>query len=290
MGRRTLLYQASAKEKLSQLLGGPRVGEQLVEVRENLWAVNTNPGAALHEYGLMILRYETIYRMVFENRVTKSLLRAIPGLDDYSIIGKMWWHATQEEEDGSLRWDTVVFDAPATGHALTMFKIPSAILEAVPDGPLTRDAVRVRRLLEDPDQTSVVLVTLAEEMPTNEAIELHDRLHTDLHMHPACLVVNQLYPDRFTAHTGPARVLSALLSGGEEVARDSVLSQVLPAARTIYLRRELNERYLARAREKIKLPEVHVPLLLVPSLGNEEVDAIARIIEEQTVPMARRMA
>ena len=157
-GRQTLLYQANAKEKLSQLFRGPRVGQEIVQLRENLYAVNTNPNAALHEYGLMVLRFETIYRMVFENKVARNLLRAIPGLDDYSIVGKLWYHTTEERSPGVPRWDSIVFDAPATGHAASMLRIPRVILDAVPEGPLTRDAVKVRALLEDRERTAAVLV------------------------------------------------------------------------------------------------------------------------------------
>src|SRR5688572_30317722 len=53
-GKRTLLYQANAKERLVALLGGPPASESIVRVRENLWALNTNPHAALHEYGVMV--------------------------------------------------------------------------------------------------------------------------------------------------------------------------------------------------------------------------------------------
>src|SRR5262249_7903683 len=142
-GRRTLFYQANAKGRHTDLLGGPPPGEEIRQVRDNLWTVNTNAAAALHEYGLMVLRYEAVYRMVMENRVSRALVRAIPGLDDYSILGKLWYHTT-EEVRGHPRFDTIVFDAPATGHAVTMLRIPHSILEAVPDGPLTRDAVKVR--------------------------------------------------------------------------------------------------------------------------------------------------
>src|SRR6185436_8757596 len=56
-GRRTLLFQAGAKDKLSRLIGSQPVGDQIVPVPGGFHAVNTNPGAAIHEYGLMILRY-----------------------------------------------------------------------------------------------------------------------------------------------------------------------------------------------------------------------------------------
>src|ERR1041384_5242980 len=107
--------------------------------------------------------------MVFENRVSKAFLRAIPGLDDYALLGKAWYHTT-EEKRGAPVWDTVVFDMPAPGHSASMLGVPWVIVEAVPEGPLARDARTIKSLLCDPARTSAVLVTLAAEMPVNEAI------------------------------------------------------------------------------------------------------------------------
>ena len=42
--------------------------------------------------------------------------------------------------DGRPRYDLVIFDGPASGHAGLMFRIPQAILNAMPMGPLARDA------------------------------------------------------------------------------------------------------------------------------------------------------
>jgi anion-transporting ArsA/GET3 family ATPase len=275
-GRRTLLYQANAKEKLSQLFRGPRVGEELVQLRENLWAVNTNAGASLHEYGLMVLRFETIYRMVLENKVVKALLRAIPGLDDYSIVGKLWFHSTEERAPGVPRWDTIVFDAPATGHAAAMLRIPRVILDAVPEGPLTRDAVKVRALLEDPARTAAIMVTIAEEMPVAESIELAAKVRA-LDIPLAWLVVNQLYPDRFDPAHVPGRVLRAVAPSLPE---DPGLAGAIQRARMIAARRELNETYLARLRA-LALPEVRLPLLFSATLGPDEIDRLGRMIEQQ---------
>ena len=124
----------------------------------------------------MILQVaRSVYEMVFENRVTKAFLRAIPGLDDYALLGKAWFHTT-EEKRGKPVWDTVVFDMPASGHSVSMLRVPWVIIDTVPEGPLTRDARTIKELLCDPARTAAVLVTLAEEMPVNEAIELEAKL------------------------------------------------------------------------------------------------------------------
>ena len=130
-GRKTLLYQANATDRHGAYFGKTALGPALAELGPNLWGVNTTPAEALHEYGLMILKFEKVYQMVFENRITKAFLRAIPGLDDYAILGKAWFHTT-EEKRGKPIWDTVVFDMPASGHSMSMLRIPWVILETVP--------------------------------------------------------------------------------------------------------------------------------------------------------------
>jgi anion-transporting ArsA/GET3 family ATPase len=271
-GKRVLLYQANAKERLGVLLGGPAASEEIRNVRPNLWTVNTNPGAALHEYGLMVLRYEAVYKMVFENRVSRALVRAIPGLDDYSLLGKLWWHTT-EETRGQPRFDTIVFDAPATGHAVTLLAIPHAILAAVPEGPLTRDAVKVRALIEDPARTAAVIVTLAEEMPTAESIELAARLRREVGVGTAALVVNQLWPQHFADGTPGLRVLERL-----EATHDALLDPVLQRSRQSRHRRALCERYLARLQAELPVPTALLPKLFVPQLGAKEVAELARLL------------
>src|SRR4051812_44326267 len=174
-GRRTLLYQSNAKDRYGDYFGRAPLGPDPTELAPNLFGLNTSPAHALREYGLMILKFERIYKAIFENRVTKAFLRAIPGLDDYAVLGKAWFHTT-EEKRGKPVWDTVVFDMPASGHSISMLRVPWVISETVPEGPLTRDARTIKDLLCDPARTATILVTLAEEMPVNEALELESKL------------------------------------------------------------------------------------------------------------------
>ena len=97
----------------------------------------------------MMLRSELVYRTLFENRAVRGFLGAIPGLDAYAMLGKAWWHTT--ELDGTRpRYDLVILDGPASGHAALMLRIPGAILQAMPKGPLARDARAMRALTYGP--------------------------------------------------------------------------------------------------------------------------------------------
>ena len=97
-GKRVLLAQTKSKERLSTLFGVSPVGTELVRVRDRLWAVNMTPAAALREYGAMVLRSEFIARQVLENKVSRAFLHSIPGLEDYSMLGKIYFHTTEEQE------------------------------------------------------------------------------------------------------------------------------------------------------------------------------------------------
>jgi anion-transporting ArsA/GET3 family ATPase len=282
-GRRVLLAQSKSKERLSSLLGGPPVGTEIVRVRDNLEAVNVYPDAALREYGLMVLRSALVYRAVFENRLSRAFIRAIPGVDDYSILGKVWYHTT-EEDRGRPRYDMVIFDGPATGHVVTLLQIPQAILDAVPEGPLTRDASSARELLRDAGRTAMLLVTLAEEMPTNETIELAARLRERVGIALGPLVINQLYPPRFVA--GPsARALDALPESAGDDAGDP-LGPMLHRARIAMRRRRMNDVYLERLGAQLSLPQVQLPYLFAPRFGAAETEDLSHRLEGQLLAAA----
>jgi anion-transporting ArsA/GET3 family ATPase len=266
-GRRTLLYETNANDRLGPYFGRPPVGEALTQLAPNLWAVNATPASALAEYGMMILRWKSVYEMVFENRVSKAFLRAIPGLDDYALLGKAWYHTT-EEKRGAPVWDTVVFDMPASGHSVSMLRVPWVIVDTVPEGPLTRDARTVKTMLCDPARTSTVLVTLAEEMPVNEAIELETKLIA-FGIVPQQVLVNQVFPRHFPPGQPVARVLDALLA--EPATLSPPLAQLAAHAQLSRDRRALHERYLVDLRARARARVDELPMVFAQSLGPAEI-------------------
>jgi len=153
------------------------------------------------------------------------------------MLGKAWWHTTEKNEDGSLRYDMVLLDAPATGHGLDMLRVPKVIVDIVPPGLLRRDAERAWAMFQDPVQSGVVLVTLPEEMPTTETIELATALRDELHLPLDRVIVNGVLPPLFSRDeraalgalgplgTGPGDV--ALGAGRERAAREAMQAQCL---------------------------------------------------------------
>jgi anion-transporting ArsA/GET3 family ATPase len=272
-GRKTLLYQSNAADRVGEYFGKPPIGHKATELATGLWGINTTPAAALREYGLMILKFQKVYELIFENRITRAFLRAIPGLDDYSILGKAWHH-TVEEHRGRPVWDTLVFDLPASGHSLTMLRIPWVIVETVPEGPLTRDARSVQALLRDPAKTAAVMVTLAEEMPTQEARELTGKLR-GLGIQPQRVLVNQVATDHLPAASAGAKVIEALETASAMPPLDAIVQQAGMAR----ARRALNQHYLTEIALTIPAPSHAIPYLARPKLGPADIATLSKLVE-----------
>lgn len=277
-GKRVLLAQTKSKDRLPQLLGvpGKHFGE-VQPVRENLWAVNMTPDVALREYGVMVLRSSFIYKQVFERDVVRAFLRAVPGLYDYSMLGKVWYHTT-EQIAGRPRYDLVILDGPATGHALTLLRIPKVILDTVPEGPLTGPARDCWQLLTDPARCLALPVTLAEDLPISETLQLARGLR-ELGLRLGPVIVNRLYPPRF--ESGLMAVALDELSASPAAQADPVLGPILAAARLSRQRAELNEQHVQRLSVLSPPRQLHLPYLFTPEFGPREIDELADRLEGQ---------
>jgi len=197
-GKRVLVAMCNAKERLSTMFGSDLIGTDVIAIGPNVWAVNMTPEVALEEYGQLALKSKALYSLLFDNKYVRVFFRAVPGIQEWAMLGKAWWHSTERRGDGSSKYDVVILDAPATGHGLDMLRVPKVIVDVVPPGLLRRDADRAWALFRDAKQCGVVLVTLPEEMPTTETIELASALTKELGMTIARVVVNGVLPPLFT--------------------------------------------------------------------------------------------
>ena len=198
-GLRVLVTVCGAKERLSTLLGAPPLTSAISTLAQNISGVRLVSEVALREYGALKLKNRVLVDAIFDSKYVAGFLSGTPGLREWSLLGKAWFHSTEEGPDGRPRFDVVLFDAPATGHGLDMLRVPKVIVEIAPPGVLRSDAERAWEMFRDPSRSGVVVVTLPEEMPTNETLELCAALRSELTLPIAELVVNSLLPTLFSA-------------------------------------------------------------------------------------------
>ena len=56
-GKRVLVCEVNARERIAPLLGAPPAGSTIREARPGLFTVNVTPPEAMREYGIMVLRF-----------------------------------------------------------------------------------------------------------------------------------------------------------------------------------------------------------------------------------------
>jgi anion-transporting ArsA/GET3 family ATPase len=255
-GKRVLVCMCNAKERLSTYLGSELVGPQVTPVAPNVWAVNMDPNVALEEYGMMMVRSRALYKLLFTNKYVRTFFRAVPGMQEWTMLGKAWWHTTERrEEDGAFKYDVVILDAPATGHGLDMLRVPKVILDVVPTGLLRRDAERAWEMFKDPALTAVVLVTLPEEMPTTETIELARALQGELELPIGKIVVNGVLPPLFSK---PER---AALEAAGPFATETPSDVAVLAGRRRAMRERVQAESLHRLSGELPIPPSFLPQL-----------------------------
>jgi anion-transporting ArsA/GET3 family ATPase len=264
-GKRTLVCEINGDERVTQLLGMSPAGPEISQRAENLWTVNIQPPAAMREYALMRLRLESIYKAVFENRFVRYFLRFIPSLQELVMLGKALYHLEEKLPDGSYRFEMLVLDAPATGHAISFLSLPAVLSETVPPGAMHREVERMRALLEDEAVTAVALVTLPEEMPVNETLDLAAAL-VQRQLHPQVVVLNAFTAARFAeADLAALRGKPRLLAIAEE---HRLLAQSSEEAR-------------ATLAGRLHLPVLTIDRLYPPRFGREQVERIASQLGEE---------
>ena len=236
------------------MLGSDLIGSAVVPVGRNIWAVNMDPEVALEEYGLMMLKSKTLYKLLFDNKYVRTFFRAVPGMPEWTMLGKAWWHTTETTEDGRPRFDVVILDAPATGHGLDMLRVPKVIIDVVPAGLLRRDAERAWALFQDPAMCAVVIVTLPEEMPTTETIELARALKNELKLPIGKIVVNAVLPPLFSRDER-ARLEALAVHG------DTPGEAALVSGRDRATRERVQAESLARLSRELPVPPSFLPLL-----------------------------
>lgn len=165
---------------------------QTVSLAPNLSRLNTEVTTAFEEYAGLKIGSPALVRVFLHNKLMRYLVRAAPGIRELILMGKIWYEMR--------RWDRVVVDMPATGHALTMFQSLSNWGNLFHGSTLAKDANNVLADLANPGIAAHVVVALPEEMPLVEGRELRDALLRLFPKAEVAMLVNRCLP----GEAGPA--------------------------------------------------------------------------------------
>jgi hypothetical protein len=152
-----------------------------------------------------------------------------------------------------------------------MLRVPRVLLDVAPPGLLRREAERAWELFSDARRAGVLLVTLAEEMPVAESIELYGALTKELHLPVSAVAVNGVLERLFDAGQAEAVLASAPAAGPGSLAQP-----LFAAGRRRVLRERVQATSLARLGEALPLPQVILPQIWTSELRREGVEQLSR--------------
>lgn len=274
-GKRTMVCEVADQSRIPAIFGREGAGFDEVELSEDLWAISVDPEHAREEWLKFQLRSGAAAGLLNSSRIFSYLAAAAPGLSELVTVGKVWELAQLERKTAKASpYDVVIVDAPATGHGIAMLRAPKTFRDATRVGPIASQANRIHTFLADAKQTAVVAVALAEDMPVNETLDLADRLDEDMGQQLEAIVVNAVYPERFTGAEAEA-IASA--DGKPSAAARSALE----AALSEHERARAQRSQLRRLKREADAPVTTLPFLFEPEIGEEQVEALSRELERR---------
>jgi anion-transporting ArsA/GET3 family ATPase len=270
-GRRVLLVEVEGRQGMAQLFDTepmPYGEKHLVAAPDGgeLSALNIDAEAALLEY------FQMFYNLGFAGRTLRRMgaiefaTTLAPGLRDVLLTGKIKECVTRKKPDGSRVYDHVVVDSPPTGRVVKFLDVTRALTDVTKTGPIKTQADGVVKLLHSAN-TAVHVVTLLEEMPIRETLEVIDELNAE-ELRPGAVFINRVRPPRLPARSimaaadgrvDSSRVRSGLESAGLELGDaviDGLVAETVEHAVRVATERGAMEQLSAVKQPTIELPDL----------------------------------
>jgi anion-transporting ArsA/GET3 family ATPase len=288
-GLRTIVVEVGEQARLPELLGAAQVEPGLEhELRPNLSSLSIDLDRALTEW-LQSLGGRVSGRVLASSNTFQYFAAAAPGAKELVSMVKIW-ELTQERRwrGRGPRYDLVVLDAPATGHALGMLGSPRTFGAIARVGPIAGQAERVRDLLEDAQRSSYLAVAHATEMAVSETLELQEKLREQLGRELDAVLVNGMLPQRFDSaelariasldgaatDRGKSTAGAKRSAGGSARRTDDLKSAAVGAAQAVSTRSRAQRNQLARLRRR-SVEVIPVPFQFTDELELQSVLRIA---------------
>ena len=195
-GGRALVLEYDANGGVASIFGRtPSL--DAAEVAPGVFALILDGVHQLGEYLGTVIPSRVIRKTVIGSRIFRYFVEAAPGLRELIMVGKPV-HELERRPSSAPQWDLIVMDAPASGHALELLKMPFVADQTFGASVVGREARNVARLLSDRERCGVVIVTSPEPFAVRETLETHAAL-AEAGLEVAALVFNRVHAPGFTA-------------------------------------------------------------------------------------------
>jgi anion-transporting ArsA/GET3 family ATPase len=187
-GRRVLLVSTDGRGDAAALFGRADQGYVETQLAPGLRGLTAEFDSLLEDFVRTIAPVGFVASRILSSATFRYFTRATPGLPDLLLLGKLRDLVCARKP----RFDLVVVDAPATGHAVSLVSMPRTVLATVPAGPIHHVATDLDSLFSSARQALLVVVAEPAEFAAREAEELVVAARESAGLETALLVVNRI--------------------------------------------------------------------------------------------------
>ena len=249
-GRRVLLtevgYPEGGPSALAAQFGAKKISDKPATVAPNLRLCRLWARTGHETFLRTILPSKTLIRAALRSKSVGKFLTAAPSFHEMGIFYHLFSLLEAKRSGGAPENELIIIDMPATGHTLALTALPNILLRLIPGGPIAKTLRAGQAYLNSPQSGEAWVVTVPEQLPVTEALELLDGL-AETEISAGGIILNRVPEDPFDADE--RRALGAFLGAGQFLGEIS-LHRISDAERA-------RERLQASsARAVISLPEV----------------------------------
>ena len=268
-GLRVLIVEVEGKSGLATAFNRPALGYEEQDLAPGIRGRTLTPDAALRDW-LEGSGFKRISKRLVQTGALDIIATAVPGMKDILVLGKV----KSLEQSGTA--DLIIVDAPAAGHALTFLTSARGLLDAVAVGPVRKQASDVVEMLSDPARCQVLLVTLPEETPVNEAVDTAFAIEDRVGVHLGPVVVNACYPQlALTAESATAAAAQADAELVDVFVSDHEAADLAAAAAFRAERTAIQLAQADRLAAALPLPQIRLPFVFTSEIGLTEIEQLA---------------
>jgi anion-transporting ArsA/GET3 family ATPase len=200
-GLETIVVETASRGDVARVLGRrPGDGLAEIELRPGLHHVAVARRPALEEYLHQEIPTPLPAALLARSRAFELFVDAAPGMSDLLTIGKVWELGQRPRRRRRARsYDLIVLDGPASGQLIGLLQAPRVFGSIARVGPVAHQAGAIDEMLRDPAAVGVVAVATPEQLAVTETLELRTALADRLGLGIDGLVVNRVFPSRFSA-------------------------------------------------------------------------------------------
>jgi anion-transporting ArsA/GET3 family ATPase len=249
-GERVLAMECDSRAPMASMFGAEHSFEP-VSVAPNLSVMILDGRHSLEEYLHLVLPGRALLNAVFASRLYQYFVQAAPGLRELMMLGKLYYEVEQNPRSRAM-WKRVILDAPASGQALSLLRMPEAAHETFGESIVGREANSVARMLRDESECAILQVTTPDPLSLTETLETYSALEA-MGLKVAAVILNRRNPVAFDSED------LARFARNQTLRRKlKTMDHLCDLARAELERAAVSRRALTQLRERLQSPIIEL--------------------------------